>query len=164
MDTLKHPGAPEFKPTVTITGTASEGRAGPQLGSVDIGVSHEAYLFRVTLPGVRKNHGDVKCRIQRDGSVQIQGVRPPTSDFLGSFPGEFMLKVEELCPSGTVRIGFKLPGPVEPRLFVPTYRDGILEGVVMKCRMPSAASPLDGSSKPSAASPLAGSSQPDFKL
>ncbi|CAN1163068.1 Increased DNA methylation 3 [Linum perenne] len=131
----------EFKPAVTLTGTVTEGRPGPQLGSIDIGISHEAYLFRVTLPGLSKNQGDLKCRIKKDGFVQIRGIRIPCSEFLSSFPGEFKLRVQDLSPSGPFRICFKLPGPVEPRLFAPTYRDGILEGIVMKCRMPSAAQP-----------------------
>ncbi|CAN1322632.1 Increased DNA methylation 3, partial [Linum perenne] len=85
--------------------------------------------------------GDLKCRIKKDGFVQIRGIRIPCSEFLSSFPGEFKLRVQDLSPSGPFRICFKLPGPVEPRLFAPTYRDGILEGIVMKCRMPSAAQP-----------------------
>ncbi|CAN0924290.1 Increased DNA methylation 3 [Linum grandiflorum] len=141
MDMNNGTGGTEFKPAATLTGTVTGGRPGPQLGSVDIGVSHEAYLFRVALPGLSKNQGDLKCRIQLDGSVQIRGMRLPCSDFLSSFPGEFQLRVQDLSPSGPFRICFKLPGPVEPRLCVPSYRDGILEGVVMKCRMPSAAPP-----------------------
>lgn len=45
----------QLKPAVILTGTAKEGKAGPPLGLVDIGVSRCAYLFRVALPGVRRN-------------------------------------------------------------------------------------------------------------
>ena len=38
-----------------LTGTAKEGSAGPPIGLIDIGVSEDAYLFRVALPGLRKN-------------------------------------------------------------------------------------------------------------
>ena len=43
------------KPVVVLTGTAKEGKAGLPLGTVDIGCSENAYLFRVGLPGVRRN-------------------------------------------------------------------------------------------------------------
>ena len=40
---------------VVLTGTAKEGKAGLPLGTVDIGRSENAYLFRVGLPGVCRN-------------------------------------------------------------------------------------------------------------
>ena len=45
----------QLKPAVVLTGTAKEGSAAPPIGLVDIGVSDGAYLFRVALPGVRKD-------------------------------------------------------------------------------------------------------------
>lgn len=45
----------KLKPSVILTGTAKEGSSGPPIGLVDIGVSEGAYLFRVALPGVRKD-------------------------------------------------------------------------------------------------------------
>ncbi|XP_042508327.1 increased DNA methylation 3-like isoform X2 [Macadamia integrifolia] len=41
--------------SIILTGTAKEGRAGPPVGLVDIGMSRDAYLFRVALPGVKKD-------------------------------------------------------------------------------------------------------------
>ena len=46
---------PQLKPSVVFTGTAKEGSAGPPVGHVDIGESEGAYLFRVALPGVKKD-------------------------------------------------------------------------------------------------------------
>lgn len=59
----KNSGAdhPQLKPSVVLTGTAKEGSAGPPIGLVDIGESESAYLFRVALPGVRKD----QCKFQR---------------------------------------------------------------------------------------------------
>ena len=45
----------QAKPAVVLTGVAKEGKAGPPLGTVDIGRSEGAYLFRVALPGVRRS-------------------------------------------------------------------------------------------------------------
>lgn len=46
---------PVLKPCVVLTGTAQEGKVGPPVGLVDIGVSEDAYLFRVSLPGIQKD-------------------------------------------------------------------------------------------------------------
>lgn len=45
----------QVKPSVVLTGTAKEGSAAPPIGLVDMGTSEAAYLFRVALPGVRKD-------------------------------------------------------------------------------------------------------------
>ncbi|KAK1282254.1 hypothetical protein QJS10_CPB22g01502 [Acorus calamus] len=37
-----------------LTGTALSGKSGPPVGSYDIGESDDAYLFRVSLPGVKR--------------------------------------------------------------------------------------------------------------
>ena len=50
-----------LKPSVILTGTAKEGSSGPPIGLVDIGVSEGAYLFRVALPGVRKDRSKPLC-------------------------------------------------------------------------------------------------------
>lgn len=43
--------------SLNLTGTARKGLFGPSVGIVDIGTSKAAYLFRVSLPGVRKDCG-----------------------------------------------------------------------------------------------------------
>lgn len=40
--------------SVVLTGTAKRGILGPSVGVVDIGISKVAYLFRVSLPGVKR--------------------------------------------------------------------------------------------------------------
>ena len=41
--------------SIVLGGTARKGRIGPPIGAVDIGISKAAYLFRVALPGVKKD-------------------------------------------------------------------------------------------------------------
>jgi hypothetical protein len=60
------------------------------------------------------------------------------------------MKVQQLCAAGPFTISFNLPGPVDTRMFSPSFRpDGILEVVILKTRMaPDVKYPLDGN-KPS---------------
>ena len=46
---------------VVLTGTAQKGTVGPPISHVDIGISKSAYLFRVALPGVRKDDCKFVC-------------------------------------------------------------------------------------------------------
>lgn len=76
--------------------------------------------------------GKVKCQIQRDGRVHIEGVMTGVG-LLRDSSTVYQMKVQQLCPPGPFTICFNLPGPVDPRLFSPNFRpDGILEMVVMK--------------------------------
>lgn len=40
---------------ISLAGTAARGRFGPSLGLIDIGESDDSYLFRVSLPGVKRD-------------------------------------------------------------------------------------------------------------
>ncbi|CAL5426143.1 unnamed protein product [Camellia sinensis] len=114
----------QLKPTVVLTGTAEEGRAGPPIGMMDIGVSEKAYLCRIALPGLRNNE-------TRDGRVNIHGV--VTGGALKESSTAYEMKVQQLCPPGQFTISFNLPGPVDPRLASLNFRsDGILE-IFVKC-------------------------------
>ncbi|KAJ8538215.1 hypothetical protein K7X08_014755 [Anisodus acutangulus] len=125
------------KPVVTLTGTAEKCAIGPPLGLVDIGNSENAYLFRVALPGVR-HKCNIKCDIQREGRVRIEGV-VTESEVLKNSPKGYEMKVQQLSPPGPFTISFNLPGPVDPRLCSPHFRaDGILEVIVLKYRIPLA--------------------------
>lgn len=42
------------KASIILTGTAKQGRTGPPIGVVDIGVNKVAYFFQVALPGVKR--------------------------------------------------------------------------------------------------------------
>lgn len=80
---------------------------------------------------------NLKCEIERDGKVCIKGVIAEAGVVKDS-SSVFRMKVQQLCPPGPFTISFNLPGPVDPRLFSPTYRpDGILEVVVMKRKFPT---------------------------
>ncbi|CAL5423853.1 unnamed protein product [Camellia sinensis] len=79
----------QLKPTVVLTGTAEEGRAGPPIGMMDIGVSEKAYLCRIALPGLRNNEN-------RDGRVNIHGV--VTGGALKESSTAYEMKVQQLCP------------------------------------------------------------------
>ncbi|KAF4352750.1 hypothetical protein F8388_003403 [Cannabis sativa] len=127
MDAQKFAENPQMEVPVVQTGTAKEGSAGPPVGLIDVGESEGAYLFRVALPGNRKDQCNIKCEIERDGRVQIEGVM--NNDDVG-------LMKESSTPDEPFNIWFRLPGPVDPRLFSPSFQPfhdhGILEGVVMK--------------------------------
>ncbi|KAJ7012644.1 increased DNA methylation 3-like [Populus alba x Populus x berolinensis] len=139
MDACDSASQPKLKPLVILSGTAKEGSAGPPIGLVDIGVSENAYLFRVALPGIRRNESNLKCDIQHNGTVHIKGVVTVDAGMLKDSSSVFQMRVQQLCPPGPFTISFKLPGPVDPRLFCPNFRnDGVLEVAVMKYRPPSA--------------------------
>lgn len=48
----------------------------------------------------------------------------------------------ELCPPGPFEVSFRLPGPVEPRLFYAEFgSDGIFEAQVFKAMVPCNTAP-----------------------
>ncbi|KAL0368753.1 UNVERIFIED_CONTAM: Increased DNA methylation 3 [Sesamum calycinum] len=119
--------------SIVFTGTACRGRTGPPVGVVDIGVSKSAYYFCVALPGVKKDPGEFSCEIQRDGKVCVRGVTSTGAKTVTKYSRVFEMKFQQQCPPGPFTLFFSLPGPVDPRLFSPTFRsDGIFEAVVAK--------------------------------
>ncbi|KAK8512660.1 hypothetical protein V6N13_082803 [Hibiscus sabdariffa] len=131
----------KLEPSVVLTGFAKESN-GPSIGLVDIGVCHSAFLFRVALPSIKNDQSKLKCEIQRDGKVIIQGMITQGTGLLQEQSSKCKMIVEKFCSPGPFTISFNLPGPVDPRLFSPNFRpDGILEVVVMRNRNPSA--PVD---------------------
>ncbi|KAH1051891.1 hypothetical protein AAZX31_08G183000 [Glycine max] len=118
--------------SLILKGTARRGPFGPSVGVVDIGISKVAYLFRVSLPGVKKDFSQFSCDIESDGRVQIRGVLTGGSTITKQ-SRVFQMKIRQLCSPGPFTLSFSLPGPVDPRLFAPNFRpDGIFEGVVIK--------------------------------
>nr|KYP63154.1 hypothetical protein KK1_017720 [Cajanus cajan] len=118
--------------SLILTGTARKGPFGPSVGVVDIGISKGAYLFRVSLPGVKKDSNQFSCDIESDGRVQIRGVLTGGRTIMKQ-SRIFQMNTRQLCPPGPFTLSFSLPGPVDPRLFAPNFRsDGIFEGVVVK--------------------------------
>ncbi|WCJ44758.1 HSP20-like chaperones superfamily protein [Euphorbia peplus] len=115
----------------STTNTVITGLRPPE-SIVDIGESEKAYLFRVALPGVRTDLCELKCEIKSDGGVHIQG-SVSGGQVIRKRSRVFRMRVQQLWPAGPFSVSFKLPGPVDPRLFSPEFRnDGILEGVVIK--------------------------------
>ncbi|TKY71326.1 Increased DNA methylation 2 [Spatholobus suberectus] len=118
--------------SLILTGTARRGLFGPSVGVVDIGVSKVAYLFRVSLPGVKKDCSQFSCDIESNGRVQMRGVLTGGRTITKQ-SRVFQMKIRQLCSPGPFTLSFSLPGPVDPRLFAPNFRsDGIFEGVVIK--------------------------------
>ncbi|KAL1188137.1 Increased DNA methylation 2 [Cardamine amara subsp. amara] len=90
-------------------GVVSGDKDRPMLGLMDIGECSDAYLFRVSLPGVKRDERDFSCEVEDNG------------------------KTQNLSPPGHFSVSFRLPGPVYPQEFSGNFgTDGILEGIVMK--------------------------------
>ncbi|XP_050206931.1 increased DNA methylation 3 [Mercurialis annua] len=120
------------KKWIVLTGSARKGRAGPQVGAVDIGISRSAYFFQVALPGVRTDFCEFSCEIEWNGKVVIQGT-VSGGETIKKRSRVFQMKYRRLCPAGPFTVSFNLPGPVDPRFFSPKFRnDGIFEAVVVK--------------------------------
>ncbi|XP_077215638.1 HSP20-like chaperones superfamily protein [Tasmannia lanceolata] len=127
----------DSKPSFVLTGTAKDGRAGPPVGLVDIGISKDAYIFRVALPGVTKDQCQFSCEVESDGKVQLRGMTLTGERYVLKEAQVFEMKTQQLCPPGPFMVSFFLPGPVDPRLFKANfYSDGILEAIVMKYKEP----------------------------
>ncbi|KAH6794227.1 hypothetical protein C2S52_004704 [Perilla frutescens var. hirtella] len=118
-----------------LTGSAASGHLGPVLGLIDIGESEDSYLFRVSLPGVRRDAKDFSCEVESDGAVIIKGVTVTGERAVEKYSQLFEMRTQNLCPPGPFCISFKLPGPVDPQQFHGTFAtDGILEGIALKGR------------------------------
>uniref|UniRef100_A0A7N0R8B5 Uncharacterized protein n=1 Tax=Kalanchoe fedtschenkoi TaxID=63787 RepID=A0A7N0R8B5_KALFE len=121
----------ESKASIILTGTAKKGRAGPPIGVVDIGVSKVAYFFQVALPGVRR--GQLSCDVESNGKVHIRGMSTTGEETIMRQSCVYQMDYHHLTPPGPFTLSFSLPGPVDPRLFSPKFRDdGILEAVIVK--------------------------------
>ncbi|KAL8528003.1 hypothetical protein ACS0TY_005714 [Phlomoides rotata] len=119
-----------------LTGSAARGNVGPILGLMDIGESEDSYLFRVSLPGVRRDESNFSCEVESDGTVMIKGETVTGERRVERYSQVFEMRSQNLCPSGPFSISFKLPGPVDPQHFHGTFgTDGILEGIAMKARV-----------------------------
>ncbi|XP_008454867.2 increased DNA methylation 2 [Cucumis melo] len=116
-----------------LTGTAAMGHVGPIIGSMDIGECEDSYLFRVSLPGVKRDPCGFNCEVEKDGRVVIQGVTTTGERTVKKHSQVFEMVTHNLCPPGEFSLSFQLPGPVDPQHFLANFDiAGILEGVVMK--------------------------------
>ncbi|KAJ0079778.1 hypothetical protein Patl1_22697 [Pistacia atlantica] len=113
----------------------SMGRVGPIVGLMDIGEFDNSYLFRVALPGVKRNERDFSCEVDTSGKVLIRGVTTTGEKSVYRYSQVFEMQSRNLCPPGYFSITFQLPGPVDPQQFTGNFgTDGILEGIVKKER------------------------------
>ncbi|XP_004139188.1 increased DNA methylation 2 [Cucumis sativus] len=116
-----------------LTGTAAMGNVGPIIGSMDIGECEDSYLFRVSLPGVKRDPCGFNCEVEKDGRVVIKGVTTTGERTVKKHSQVFEMVTHNLCPPGEFSLSFQLPGPVDPQHFLANFDiAGILEGVVMK--------------------------------
>lgn len=77
--------------------------------------------------------GEFNCEIERDGMVHIRGVTSTGGKTVSKYYRVFTMTLLQQCPPGAFTVSFRLPGPVDPRLFSPSFGcDGIFEGVVVK--------------------------------
>ncbi|XAR52579.1 hypothetical protein NMG60_11020722 [Bertholletia excelsa] len=118
---------------VGLTGAATMGKVGPTVGSVDIGECEDAYIFRVSLPGVSNDENEFSCDIDPSGKIVIEGVTSTGERIIHRQSLIFEMLTQNLCPPGHFSISFQLPGPVDRQQFTSSFGvDGILEGLVKK--------------------------------
>ncbi|KAI4301816.1 hypothetical protein L6164_035059 [Bauhinia variegata] len=116
-----------------LTGSAAMGQVGPIIGLMDIGECDDSYLFRISLPGVKRDEREFSCEIDTEGKVFIRGVTTTGEKTVYRYSQVFEMQTQNLCPPGHFSISFELPGPVDPHQFSGNFgTDGILEGIVMK--------------------------------
>lgn len=116
-----------------LTGSAAMGQVGPVVGLVDIGECDDSYIFRVSLPGVKRDEKEFSCEVEIDGKVLIRGVTTTGEQRVYMHSQVFDMQSQNLCPPGHFSISFQLPGPVAPNQFSGNFgTNGILEGIVMK--------------------------------
>ncbi|KAL8166394.1 hypothetical protein V2J09_007893 [Rumex salicifolius] len=116
-----------------LRGSAVKGQLGPVIGLMDIGEAEDSYLFRVALPGVKKEGRTFRCEVESDGKVLIKGETVTGESTVYRYTQAFEMQTHNLCPPGPFSISFRLPGPVDHRQFNGSFgADGILEGIVKK--------------------------------
>ncbi|KAG7588585.1 HSP20-like chaperone [Arabidopsis suecica] len=116
------------KPEVT-----SEDQGGLMVGLMDIGECDDAYLFRVSLPGVNRDERDFSCEVEDNGKVLVRGVTTTGGKQVQRYSQVFEMQTRNLCPPGHFSVSFRLPGPVHPQEFSGNFgADGIFEGIIMK--------------------------------
>ncbi|KDP23534.1 hypothetical protein JCGZ_23367 [Jatropha curcas] len=116
-----------------LTGSAAMGQVGPIIGLMDIGECDDAYMFRISLPGVKRDEKEFSCGVDAGGRVLINGETTTGERTVCRFSQVFEMQSKNLCPPGKFSIAFQLPGPVDPEQFSGNFgSDGILEGIVMK--------------------------------
>ncbi|GAA0147400.1 hypothetical protein Leryth_002825 [Lithospermum erythrorhizon] len=126
-------GERNSRASLVLTGSACKGGTVPPIGAVDIGVSKSAYYFRIALPGVKNDPGQVSCEIEQNGKVHIRGVTSTGGETVSRYSRIYKMIFQHQRPPGPFTISFSLPGPVDARLCALNFRsDGIFEAGVAK--------------------------------
>ncbi|KAM3219053.1 hypothetical protein P3L10_023584 [Capsicum annuum] len=118
---------------VALTGSALLGEVGSFMGSVDIAESEDAYVFRVSLPGVARDEKVFRCDVGPNGRILIRGVSVTGERKVRRKNMVFKMQTQNLCPPGEFTVSFQLPGPIDHlNLSCNFGPDGIFEGVAKK--------------------------------
>ncbi|KAM3378195.1 hypothetical protein P3S68_010608 [Capsicum galapagoense] len=80
------------------------------MGSVDI--AEDAYLFRVSLPGVARDEKVFRCDVGPNGRILIRGVSVTGERKVRRKNMVFKMQTQNLCPPGEFTVSFQLPGMV----------------------------------------------------
>ncbi|XP_071703488.1 alpha-crystallin domain-containing protein 22.3-like [Rutidosis leptorrhynchoides] len=115
---------------IVVSGSAAAS-VGPLIGSLDISESNDGYLFRVALPGVKKDE-TFKCDLQMDGVVTVNGVTSTGEKKILAHNMVFEMHTQNFCPPGDFSVSFKLGAHVDPSTLEHEFDNGVLEGVVKK--------------------------------
>ncbi|XP_047158147.1 increased DNA methylation 2-like isoform X1 [Vigna umbellata] len=100
-----------------LTGSVAKAQFGPSIGLLDIGECEDSYLFRVSLPGVKRDEKEFYCDVETDGKVMITGVTITGETTVYRYSHAFEMQTQNLCPPGQFTLSFRLPGPVDPHHF-----------------------------------------------
>ncbi|KAH9754958.1 alpha-crystallin domain-containing protein 22.3 [Citrus sinensis] len=116
-----------------LTGVATLGQVGTHVGKADVGESEDDYMFRIALPGVKRDDDEFSCTVDPTGKILIKGVTTTGEKSVNKFSQVFEMQTQNLTPAGPFSITINLPGPVDPQQFSANFGfDGILEGTVKK--------------------------------
>ncbi|CAH8384055.1 unnamed protein product [Eruca vesicaria subsp. sativa] len=130
LETLEGGRSCHDEPTLEVNGAIA---AGQMMGLMDIGECADAYLFRVSLPGVKRDERHFSCEVEDNGKVLVRGVTTTGEKQVHRYSQVFMMNTQNLYPPGHFSVSFHLPGPVLPQEFIGSFGiDGIFEGTVMK--------------------------------
>ncbi|PHU10094.1 Increased DNA methylation 2 [Capsicum chinense] len=118
---------------VALTGSVLLGKVGPVIGAVDIAESEDAYVFRVSLPGVARDEKVFRCDVGPNGRILIKGVSVTGERKVRRKNMVFKMQTQNLCPPGEFTASFQLRGPIDHlNLSCNFGPDGIFEGVAKK--------------------------------
>ncbi|PHT62102.1 Alpha-crystallin domain-containing protein 22.3 [Capsicum annuum] len=98
---------------VALTGSVLLGKVGPFIGAVDIAESEDAYVFRVSLPGVARDEKVFLCDVGPNGRILIKGVSVTGERKVRRKNMVFKMQTQNLCPPGEFTVSFQLRGPID---------------------------------------------------